>query len=56
MSIKRGEWSLAEVKREAERLFDLVGPARDASPLPEGPDEGAANQLLIRMHREVLGI
>jgi hypothetical protein len=56
MAIKRGEWSLGEVKREAERLFDLVGPARGASPLPEGPDERAANQLLIRMHREVLGI
>jgi hypothetical protein len=56
ISIKRGEWSLAEVKAEAQRLFELVGPARDASSLPAQPDEEAANALLVRMHREMLAV
>jgi predicted nucleotidyltransferase len=54
--IKRGGWSLARVKSEAERLFAGIEEARSKSPLPVGPDFGAANQLLIRIHQEMLGL
>jgi uncharacterized protein len=54
--IKRGEWSLEQVKVEAERLFANVEPARLRSPLPPMPDEMAANKLLMRLHRTILGI
>jgi hypothetical protein len=54
MRIKRGEWSLEEVKAEAERLFAQVEPARARSPLPSGPDSTTANRLLMDMHRRML--
>ena len=41
---------------EAERLFAGVASARAASSLPPGPDEAAANALLIELHTEVLGL
>lgn len=56
IAIKRGEWTLDEVKAEATRLFELVGPAREASRLPEQPDQAAAGQILMRIHREVLHV
>ncbi|HEY3222063.1 MAG TPA: nucleotidyltransferase domain-containing protein [Gemmatimonadales bacterium] len=54
--IKRGAWTLAQVKAEAERLFGRIETARARSPLPERPDEAAANALLIDVHRRVLGL
>lgn len=54
--IKRGGWSLDEVKAEAERLFQRMEPARAGSTLPLRPDEAAADQLLQAMHRELLGL
>lgn len=44
-AIKRGEWPLERVKAEAERLFALAHDARDASPLPYGPDHVAISDL-----------
>lgn len=54
--IKRGAWTLAEVKAEAERLFEGIEDARARSPLPAEPDAAAANRLLMAIHREVLGL
>lgn len=53
--IKRGGWSLDQVKIEAERLFGGVEVARARSPLPPSPDAEAANALLIDLHRRFLG-
>lgn len=54
MRIKRGEWSLDQVKAEAERLFAEVEPARARSLLPSAPDAETANQLLMDIHRRML--
>lgn len=54
--IKRGQWTLDQVKEEAERLFAKVEPARAQSPLPPTPDGATANRLLIDMHSRVLGL
>lgn len=54
--IKRGEWSLDEVKAEAERLFAGVEPARARSPLPPAPNVAAANALLVEIHSRMLGL
>lgn len=54
--IKRGGWTLEQVKEEAERLFATIEEARARSPLPERPDESAANSLLVELHRRVLGV
>jgi hypothetical protein len=45
VAIKRGEWSLERVKREADRLFRRAEEAYDRSKLPKAPDRGAVNQL-----------
>jgi hypothetical protein len=52
--IKRGGWTLDEVKAEAERLFVRVEAARARSPLPPEPDRPAANALLVATHRAML--
>ncbi|MEO5800632.1 MAG: nucleotidyltransferase domain-containing protein [Gemmatimonadales bacterium] len=52
--IKRGGWSLDQVKAEAERLFEIVEQSRSRSILPESPDAVAANRLLIDLHRRFL--
>ncbi|HEV8600714.1 MAG TPA: nucleotidyltransferase domain-containing protein [Gemmatimonadales bacterium] len=54
--IKRGGWTLDQVKSEAERLFGHVERSRAISPLPPEPDRKAANRLLIELHRAVLGL
>jgi len=54
--IKRGGWTLDEVKAEAERLFAGVEVARAQSPLPPSPNAEAANELLIELHRRFLGL
>jgi uncharacterized protein len=56
MRIKRGGWSLDQVKAEAERLFARVEPARTNSRLPPAPDAAKANALLIEIHRQILGL
>ena len=54
--IKRGGWTLDQVKEEAARLFAKVEHARSASPLKPEPDAVAANALLMAMHATILGI
>ena len=54
--IKRGGWTLDQVKAEAARLFAGVEVARAKSPLPVAPDAVAANDLLISLHRRFLGL
>lgn len=54
--IKRGGWTLDRVKREAETLFTQVEASRARSPLPPTPDHAAANELLIQLHTDVLGL
>lgn len=56
MRIKRGGWTLEQVKAEAERLFAGVEPARLQSPLPPSPDHAAADALLQQLHRKILGL
>lgn len=47
LSIKRGEWSLKEVKKEAKRLFKLAKIAYLKSKLPETLDYNKINKLCI---------
>jgi len=54
--IKRGGWTLEQVKEEAARLFANVEQARARSPLKAEPDAMAANELLIAMHAIILGV
>jgi len=54
--IKRGGWSLDQVKAEADRLFGGIEAARSRSPLKEAPDREAAHALLMQLHRSVLGV
>ncbi|MCK6459244.1 MAG: nucleotidyltransferase domain-containing protein [Planctomycetes bacterium] len=54
--IKRGGWTLEQVKAEAQRLFDGIEEARARSPLPAGPDAEAAGAVLLGIHRLVLGL
>jgi predicted nucleotidyltransferase len=52
--IKRGGWTLEEVKAQADKLFGRIDEARARSPLPARPDEAAANALLMNTHARVL--
>jgi hypothetical protein len=54
--IKRGGWTLDQVKAQAEALFGRIDEARARSPLPPRPDEAAANELLMEVHSRVLGL
>lgn len=54
--IKRGGWTLDQVKKQAEHLFGRIEEARTRSPLPPRPDEAAANALIMEMHLRVLGL
>ena len=47
LEIKRGEWSLVKVKREAELLFSDHRQALINSPLPLAPDKEAINALCM---------
>ena len=54
--IKRGGWTLDQVKAEAERLALLMEPARSRTQLPSAPDEAAADALLQKIHLRFLGL
>ena len=47
LEIKRGEWELAKVKEEAERLFKRAEEAYDRCSLPIQPDVNEVNRLLV---------
>ena len=48
-SIKRGEWELEQVQREAGELFARLEGLKERSTLPVKPDRGLANRLLIEV-------
>ena len=48
LHIKRGGWTLEQVKSEAEHLFKEAEEVYQSSPLPEKPDEEAINQLTVK--------
>src|ERR1041384_6121674 len=54
--IKRGGWTLDQVKEQADQLFATIEQVRARSPLPPGPDEAGANALLMNIHARVLGL
>lgn len=54
--IKRGGWTLDQVKAEADRLFGCISEARARLPLPPQPDEAAAGWLLTEIRVRVLGL
>jgi len=45
LEIKRGEWTLDQVKNEAESLFKRAERAYDRSMLPPSPDRKKINDL-----------
>lgn len=47
LAIKRGEWGLEAIKREAEREFASCKAAYEKSRLPETGNKAGANRLLI---------
>ena len=54
--IKRGGWTLDQVKAQADKLFGRIEDTRARSPLPDSPDEAGANALLMTIHARVLGL
>lgn len=49
LAIKRGEWTLDQVKAEADRLFPLAQEAYDRSELPQQPDMEKITRLCMEM-------
>lgn len=49
LEIKRGEWTLDQVKTEADRLFTLAQEAYVRSHLPPQPDMEKINKLCVEM-------
>lgn len=56
LQIKRGEWSLEQVKTEAERLFASAEQAYIQSKLPEESDKDSINKLCTQIVQTHLGV
>jgi uncharacterized protein len=54
LEIKKGEWSLEQVKTEAEKLFKLCEEAYIHSTLPNKPNEDLINKTCISILKEVV--
>jgi hypothetical protein len=54
ISIKNGEWTLEQVKSEAEKLFELAQQAYIHSPLKDKPDYERAERLLMDIIKDYL--
>jgi len=54
LEIKRGEWTLDAVQREARRLFDRTDEAYDRSTLPAAVDMDKINALCVEVIRTAL--
>jgi uncharacterized protein len=52
-AIKRGLWTLDQVKQEVDRLSGRIAAARVHSALPAEPDEALAEKLLIDITRRI---
>jgi len=55
LEIKRGEWTLDQVKSEAEKLFVLADKAFEQSKLPEKPDMERVNKLCVDVIETAIG-
>lgn len=51
LEIKNGEWTLGQIKQEADKLFEESQEAYQNSPLPEKPDKNRAEELLVDIIR-----
>lgn len=49
LEIKRGQWTLEQVKVEADRLFKQAEVAWASSPLPDKPDREKVNELCVEV-------
>ena len=49
IQIKTGEWELARVKEEADRLFKLAEQKFEKCTLPEEPDHAAIDKLCVKI-------
>ncbi len=49
LAIKRGEWSLAKVEREANHLFPLMDEALVKTSLPDKPDYHKAEAICMKI-------
>ncbi len=56
LQIKRGEWSLDQVKAEADKLFALSEHAYKQSRLPEGPNREEINRLCVEIIQTHLNV
>ena len=54
LDIKRGKWSLDQIKSHAQALFSDIKIARDKSKLPEVPDYEGAEKMLVEILTEHL--
>jgi RNA repair pathway DNA polymerase beta family len=52
LEIKRGQWTLEQVKAEADRLFRRAEDIYAASKLPLAPDPEKVNELMVSMLQE----
>jgi hypothetical protein len=51
ISIKQGEWSLADVQTHATALFQQAREMYEGCSLPKEPDKDQINNLMIELHR-----
>jgi hypothetical protein len=56
LSVKRGEWSLADVKAKSDANFAAMQLARDSSALPESPDLDAIEELCMGIVRSTVAL
>ncbi len=56
LAIKRGAWTLSDVRAEAETLDRRLTECYERSPLPDAPDRRAVNYLAESVVSEALGV
>ena len=54
LDIKRGKWTLEEIKKEAERLFTLADEAYVRSTIPERPDRDGVEKIVKEIMMDYL--
>ncbi len=54
LAIRNGAWTFDQVRAESDRLLALLEAQIPTSPLPESPDEEAADALLVELHERAL--
>lgn len=56
LAIKRGVWSLGDIKDLAAILFSKAKAAKEVADMPDGPDHAEAEKLLVRLIAERLAL